>query len=52
MSGRIAVHGVALAVDRIETGISIPGLVEMQAVYHGIEQLGNAGGLGAQPVIG
>jgi hypothetical protein len=50
--GRVAVHSVALAVERVEPRVGVPGLVEVDAVNRRIEQLGNAPGVVAQAVVG
>ena len=49
---RVAVHGVAVPVDRIEARVGVPGLVEVDAVDGGIEQLLHASRVVAQPVVG
>ena len=49
---RIAVHRVAVAVERIEARVGVPGLVEVDPVDARVEQLLDAPRVVAEPVVG
>ena len=48
---RVAMHRMAVAIERVEARVRVPGLVEMDAVDAGIEQLLDAPRVVAQPVV-
>ena len=49
---RVAVHRVAVAVERIEARVGVPGLVEVNPIDARIEQLLDAPRVVAEPVVG
>ncbi len=48
----IAEHREAILVDRVEAGVGVPGLVEVDAIHAGVEQLLHPPGVVAEPVVG
>ena len=48
----VAEHRVAVPVDRIESGVGVPGLVEVDPVHARVEQLLHPPGVVAEAVVG
>ena len=48
----VAVHGVAIAIERVEAGVGVPRLVEVDPVDARVQQLLHPAGVVAEPVIG